>query len=401
MKVLVTTHAQMFRTPDGAVWTNSVYGYSFFNRYLDVFDTVRLVTRMKDISYDEVGKRIRVDGNGVEFFPLPFYHGPWEYFYNLYRIQSKFSYAISGCDCAILRIPDQMAFQLFNNIQKKNIPCAIEVVAHSWDLYAPGTIKTIVRPVLRVLWDLLQKRACKKANGVAYVTEKYIQKRYPSNIGNINKDRFETFYTSADLNDVFFDRPRKVNEFNNDILTLVHVAGVNNSAKGHYELLHALSAIKEKGRTVKATFVGGGTMLDYYKELSVKLGLSAEVTFLGHISNTQDIANILKKSDIFVLPTKTEGLPRVILEAMAMGIPCIATRVGGIPELISERCLVDLNDIESLEKKILEFIVDKGALVEESNKNFNKARQYSSEVIQRKRKKFYSDLRNHANYIKA
>jgi L-malate glycosyltransferase len=395
MKVLVTTHAQMFRTPDGFVWTNSVYGYDFFQRYLDVFDEVRLVTRMKDIRYNEIGNRIRVDGEGIEFFSLPFYRGPWEYITKLKKIQASFDKAISGCDCAILRIPDQMSFQLFSKIKKSKIPCAIEVVAHSWELFSPGTIKTVVRPFLRILWDLLQKRTCKTADGVSYVTEEYIQKRYPSNIATNNHERFETFYTSANLSECFFNGPRDASSFNKDIHTLVHISGINNSAKGHSELLHALAALKEKGKLYRMIFVGGGTLLDYYKELSSKLDLTEEVTFYGHIPNVENIAKILKESDIFVFPTMTEGLPRVVLEAMASGLPCIATKVGGIPELLSEHGLVEPNNIEMLEKKILELSDKIEVLQEESFVNFSKvSNNYHPRIVQEKRKDFYNKLRD-------
>ena len=78
MKAIVTTHAQMFRAPDGTVWTNSVYDYKFFLRYLDVFDELRIITRMKEIDSSEIENKVRVDGENVEFFSLPFYRGPWQ-----------------------------------------------------------------------------------------------------------------------------------------------------------------------------------------------------------------------------------------------------------------------------------------------------------------------------------
>lgn len=397
MKVLITTHAQMFRTPDGLVWTNSVYGYDFFQRYLDVFEEVRLLTRMKNINYNELGKKIRVDGKGLDFFSLPFYQGPWQYVSKVHEIQKSFNEAINGCDCAILRIPDQMSFQLFRRIKKSKIPCAVEVVAHSWELFSPGTTKTVVRPFLRILWDFYQKRACEKADGVSYVTEKYIQDRYPSNITISDKDRFETSYTSANLGEYFFYKPRKLNSFKKKVHTLVHISGINNSAKGHAELLYALSSIKKKGKKVRGIFVGGGTMLDYYRQLSIKLDLSSEVTFYGHVSDPEDISNILRKSDIFVFPTMTEGLPRVVLEAMASGLPCIASNVGGIPELLSEHCLIEPNNVEMLESKLLEVTDDLEILVKESFNNFNKASdKYHPNVVQEKRRKFYTQLRKKA-----
>jgi glycosyltransferase involved in cell wall biosynthesis len=144
-------------------------------------------------------------------------------------------------------------------------------------------------------------------------------------------------------------------------------------------------------------FVGGGTMLNYYKELSIKLLLEKEVKFIGNISNPHEIASILRKSDIFVFPSLAEGLPRVILEAMATGLPCIATKVGGIPELLSERCLVEPKDIKGLTGKILEFLNNEELLKEESFKNYNKIiNEYTAGKVQENRKNFYQKLRDNA-----
>jgi len=395
MKVLVTTHAQMFQTPDGKVWTNSVYGYDFFKRYLDVFENVRLVTRMKKINYEDLGNRVLVSGPRLEFFSLPFYHGPWQYAKKYIKIQQILAQAVESCDCAVLRIPDQLAFQIFNKVKSINIPCAVEVVAHSWDLYAPGTIKTVLRPLLRVFWDFNQKKLCKQADGVAYVTEKYIQKRYPSGVKEMDSERFETFYTSANLDSVYFGEPRSKKSFDKDILNFVHVSGINNTAKGHYELLNVMANLKKQGYRHKLTFIGGGTLLNKFKELATKLKLDDQVEFIGHLSNPSEIADKLKASDLFVLPTMTEGLPRVILEAMASGLPCIATDVGGIPELLSEEFLVKSKDAHMLELKIIELTKDVDSLVAESKKNHEKIlHSYKPELIISKRKALYDFLRN-------
>lgn len=397
MKVLVTTHAQMFRTPDGQVWTNSVYGYEFFKRYLDVFENVRLVTRMKKVDYKELGNKIQVSGPRLEFYSLPFYQGPWQYAKQYIRIQRLLKQAMDTCDCAVLRIPDQLSFELFNKIKVAKLPCAVEVVAHSWDLYAPGTIKTVLRPILRVLWDYNQKKLCINADGVSYVTGTYIQKRYPSGIIEESDKRFETFYTSADLNPIFFGKPRNKECVDKEILNLVHVSGINNTAKGHYELIKVMFNLKNLGYKHRLTFIGGGTLLNEFKNLSSELELDELIEFAGHISNSSEIAEKLKASDLFILPTLTEGLPRVLLEAMATGLPCIATKVGGIPELLSERCLVEPKDIKGLMGRILEFSNNEELLKEESLKNYNKIiNEYTAGKIQEKRRNFYQKLRDYA-----
>jgi glycosyltransferase involved in cell wall biosynthesis len=338
-----------------------------------------------------------VSGPNLEFFFLPFYHGPWQFAKKYIKILKTLEKVIETCDCAVLRIPDQLAFQIFNKVKKANLPCAVEVVAHSWDLYAPGTIKTVLRPLLRVLWDSNQKKLCKQADGVSYVTEKYIQKRYPSRIKEMDLERFETFYTSADLNPVYFGEARNRECFDKEVLNFVHVSGINNMAKGHYELLSVMADLKEQGYEHKLTFIGGGTLLNKFKELSKDMNIDDQVNFLGHLSNPSEIAEKLKASDMFVLPTMTEGLPRVILEAMAIGLPCIATNVGGIPELLSMDCLIPPNNINALREKIIYFLNNKKLLEKESGYNYNKIlKNYTSIVITEKRTEFYQRLKKSA-----
>lgn len=394
MKVLVTTHAQMFQTPDGNVWTNSIYGYSFFKRYLRVFEDVKLVTRMKQIPFDEVGKRILVSGPNLEFFNLPFYRGPKQFVKQIFKINSLLAKAIESCDCAILRIPDQVSFQLFKKLKKYKIPTALEVVAHPWDLYAPGAIKSIIRPLVRIVWDYNLKKICQEAIGVSYVTAKYIQIRYPSDIKSSHSERFETHYTSADLEDVFFDKPRDKESFVKKTLNFIHVSTISDYSKGHVELLNVFAELKKKDYNFQLTFIGGGTHLNEFITLRNKLGLQSEVEFLGNLSNSKEVADMLKKSDIFIFPSKSEGIPRVLLEAMSSGIPCLATNVGGISELISEEFLVDVNNLCELKEKIIDLYRSPEKLSKESKANFEKVvKCYHPEIITSRRNQFYSKLK--------
>lgn len=342
----------MFCTPDGSVWTNSVYDYVFFKRYLMVFSEVRVVTRMKKINFEEVGNKIRVDGERLEFYPLPFYRGPWQFLLRFFETQNNLSAAVNGCNCAILRIPDQVSFQLFSKLRKSKIPCGVEVVAHPWDLYAPGTTNTILRPFLRILWDYWQKRTCRKADGVAYVTETYIQQRYPAKIDSSCANRFQTCYTSADLDLRFFYRPRTIEDFNKETLVAVHVSNINDNAKGHFQLLKALNELKRRGICLKVIFIGGGTLLDFFRRLNEELGLTDQVTFYGNISNMEVIIQTLREADVFIFPSMSEGLPRVVLEAMASGLPCIASNVGGMPELLSAHSLIRPSNVDDLCEKM-------------------------------------------------
>lgn len=102
--------------------------------------------------------------------------------------------------------------------------------------------------------------------------------------------------------------------------------------KGLTYLIEAFSKVKEKIPSAHLVMFGDGACRTELEELSSKLSCGDSIHFLGHRDN---IEQLIKGMDVFVLSSIAEGMPRAILEAMAAGIPCIATEAGGIPEIIN------------------------------------------------------------------
>ncbi len=105
--------------------------------------------------------------------------------------------------------------------------------------------------------------------------------------------------------------------------------------KGHMGLLEALKGLKTRGITADTTLVGDGPL---HKEISatvMQLGLENQVRLLGKKSE-QETLDLIAKSDLLVLPSFMEGLPVVLMEAMALGVLVISSRVAGVPELIDD-----------------------------------------------------------------
>ncbi len=102
--------------------------------------------------------------------------------------------------------------------------------------------------------------------------------------------------------------------------------------KGHDVLISALSRVPapDGGRVVLA-IAGRGEQEDSLRALAVEAGLSDNVKLLGFRS---DVPDLLAAADLFVMPSRSEGLPMAIIEAMLTGVPVVATRVGGVHELI-------------------------------------------------------------------
>ena len=102
--------------------------------------------------------------------------------------------------------------------------------------------------------------------------------------------------------------------------------------KGQGILLKAFARVKKKYPESWLILTGEGRLESGLRELATELNIHERVTFLGY---RNDIPDVMKAYDVFVLPSVAEGLPGALLEAMAAGVPVIASRVGGVPEILN------------------------------------------------------------------
>ncbi len=84
------------------------------------------------------------------------------------------------------------------------------------------------------------------------------------------------------------------------------------------------------------------------------------------------------ESNLAVLPTKAEGLPRVVIESMAMGLPCISSNVSGNQELLDEEYLLEYSDIDALANTIIHVISDSVEYESVSARNFENSKKYEA-----------------------
>lgn len=127
--------------------------------------------------------------------------------------------------------------------------------------------------------------------------------------------------------------------------------------KGHSELIDAFSSLAKLYRFIKLIIVGEGPLHNILEKQTRIMGIEDKVIFTGF---QIDIDKYLNNMDIFVLPSRTEGLPVAILEAMAKGLPVIATRTGGITELVEDHktgILVDYKRVDQL-VSALSYLID-------------------------------------------
>lgn len=130
--------------------------------------------------------------------------------------------------------------------------------------------------------------------------------------------------------------------------------------KGHLDAIRAVQRVLERGDHLQLKIVGEGPMQEELTQYIQAHDLQGYVTLLGRRSN-EEVAQILKKADAFLLCSKTassgdrEGTPTVLIEAQAVGLPCVSTTHAGIPEMIPEsnhRFLAEEGDVEGISECI-------------------------------------------------
>jgi glycosyltransferase involved in cell wall biosynthesis len=105
--------------------------------------------------------------------------------------------------------------------------------------------------------------------------------------------------------------------------------------KGQAGLLRAFAKVRSSHPELTLRLVGDGPERGALEALAEELAVSSAITFAGRLPEEETLAEIAR-SDLLVLPSFMEGLPIVLMEAMAVGVPVIASRVAGIPELVED-----------------------------------------------------------------
>ena len=165
--------------------------------------------------------------------------------------------------------------------------------------------------------------------------------------------------------------------------------------KGHADLLAALAELRRE-RQVTLDLVGGGELRGELNERAQRLGVAKAVRFHGERPK-EEVAELMREADLFVLPSRFENLPCVLIEAIASGLPSVAAAVGGVPELLDGNggVLVRPGDPRALAAAIAcaldhRWEIDPEALAASAR------RRFSYEVFERTWTQIYDELSSSA-----
>jgi glycosyltransferase involved in cell wall biosynthesis len=367
--------------------------YSFWSCYLEMFSEVTVLARVGQSSRPCL-EGARADGPLVSFCALPDYRGPWQYLHNLSNLKASVRLAVRDSDAYILRVPGLVGRLAWYEIRRLKKPYALEVVADPWDALAPGTWPSLCRPAFRRAGTIELRMMCREATAIHYVTESALQKRYPA-----ASDAYTIAYPNALIDSAYATLPTLQERFRRtDVAKSVRIGFIGSLAqmyKGPDVLLRAFSLCRSRGRSLELVIVGHGRYAERIKLLAKQLGVD-DTQFVARLPFGKPIFDFLDTVDLFVMPSRAEGLPRALVEAMARGCPCIGSNIGGIPELLAPEDLVPRNNPEALAQKIMEVTANPERMKAMSERNLARAKQFNPAVLREARLAFYRYVRDHS-----
>lgn len=295
--------------------------------------------------------------------------------------------AVKKSDLCICHVPSSTSYQTIIYAKKYGKPYMTVVVACPWDslwnydwrgkLMAPSAFMAL-------------RKVQKNTSHTIYVTKEFLQKRYPSNGVQLGASDVDMKPVE---DSVVVQRMKRINDFsdNKKSYSLTTVAALI-PYKGQRYVISAISALKKKGFSFIYNVVGPGDQ-GKLKELAKHLGVSDHVVFHGKVSHER-VFELLNDTDIYIQPSKQEGLPRAMVEAMGHGCLAMGSNIAGIPELVTGKYLFPKGDVHAI-VSILETI-NKQSLLESAIYSFEKAREYDSVLLQKKYHDFLVEFRKFA-----
>ena len=393
---MVVEH-RFHRTPDGVVRTDTGFTRPFWARYLSVFDRIKVVARVDEVPAEHQ-HLAPADAEGVSFIGVPYYIGPAQYLAKRRLIRSTLRAVDVRGAAVLLRVPGLLGFALRRELPA-GYPFAVEVVGDPYEGFGSAGFRHPLRPFFQWWFSRELRSICKDAACSLYVTREALQRRYPPGKGReqgggvADVEMPDLAYAGSDVEPVGEALSQGTHATDpKRALRLICVGTLEQLYKRQDVLLRSVASCLATGVDLRVTLVGGGRKMPELRALAEKLGISALVDFKGSLSSGAAVREQLDAHDLFVLPSVTEGLPRAMLEAMARGLPCIGTAVGGIPELLPDYALVPHSDVRALAERIEEFARDPSLRERAARENFTTARQYHERVLQPKRLAFFREL---------
>lgn len=339
-KLGIITECRYVRGDDGQVYAVGALTYDVLKSYLAFAGEVLVFARVR---HEARPSGELASGEGVQFIELPWYGGGVEFLTNVAKIAKILRRNLRLCDALVIRVPSQTGLLAGLYWARTRRPWVVEVMGCARDSFVHHGSK-----VGRVLGPSIfhaTRTLVRQAPAVVYVTERFLQDRYPTSGLTLACSDIRT-------------RPAVIKERHAIArpVTLGLIGQVEGRVKGIDTAIEALSLMRSgKGETLRILGRGDPSAL---QSLARRLGVGDRVSFDGTRTSGSGVYEWLNELDLYLQPSRTEGLPRATIEAILTGVPVIASDVGGLPELVPSEALHEPGNAQAMAELLDRFVGD-------------------------------------------
>jgi len=357
-------------------YTNEIVErYSFFGQ------TVTFLMRNKIISQNESSSYTILNHPAFQFVEVPNFKS-LRSILNKNIASSIIHDAVKNHDVIIVRLPSANGVIAKLIAEKLGKPVLVEVVAcvfdALWNYDWRGKIISYFK-------YLKYKTLIRDSSHVIYVTNQFLQSRYPTAGFSIGISDVEL--NSQDDN-ILVNRCAKIKRISPNVV-LGTIASIDVPYKGQANVIKAIYNLKNQGKVNFIYKLVGQGNPNKLQKLINRLGLNDQIQIIGAIPH-KEVFDFLDSIDIYIQPSKVEGMPRAVIEAMSRACPILASNIGGHPELLQSNSLYKADNISQLVNKLLSFKVS--TLTEWAQFNYLKSFDFKSSILLKKRYDFYNDF---------
>lgn len=357
------------------------YDDKLIARYSKFGTNISFLMRKENLNPGSASKYSLLTYKDFNFIPIPNFKSFGKYLRNKPTATRVIKDAVFNNDIIVIRFPSAAGVIAINYARLYKKPVFIEMVACVFD----SLWNYDWRGKLLAHYKYFQyKRLVNVASHVHYVTEKFLQTRYPTNGKSLACSDVDIKNMKSDTLNRRLDHIDQSGRY----YTLGTIAALDVPYKGQKDVIKALGILKKEGVIFNYKLVGQGDP-SYIKAHARQYGVDDQIEILGPIPHDK-IFEFLEGIDIYIQPSKQEGLPRAMIEAITMVCPALGARTGGIPELIKDEAIFSPGNINQIIDKLRE--VNKTWLRNQAIINFDTAQKYKREDLDRKLQNFYSEF---------
>ncbi|HHL3303799.1 TPA: glycosyltransferase family 4 protein, partial [Bacillus cereus] len=348
-KITIISHKVIYKNNKG--YCSSGGFIRAVDGFLSRFDEVIVCAPVKEVEDSFSGEYF--DGK-IRFNELPYSKGKIAKLISMPKIFLKIKKYLKDWDIVQLRLPSYVSliafFVMKTHNKKSRYFNYVGGDTFSGNLYSIGNpvLKILLLPII-FLWQCIDSLIIRSS--LTFVTGDALATKYKK--FNVKKIISTTLY----LEDI--KEASKTVDFNEHIELLF--VGRLSKEKGIKYLVGAVRILKDAGYKISLKAVGDGNYKNELLQEIESLGVQKEIELLGGINNRELLLDLYANADIFILPSLTEGTPKVLIEAMSQGTPVIASEVGGIPGVVKHRengLLVKPGNEEEIASAILDLHSD-------------------------------------------